>query len=101
MSDDNDNVISFNGRKTIETPKIEPFNYEFHFHSTGDVDEDGDTVPGEVVKAHGFLKFGPQFIAVVDRDADISTVLFAVATPMVKYVKKLDAEDSIQATLSL
>lgn len=99
-----DNVIDFNSRGKVPpgtSPKIVKGNYEFHFHPSGVQDPAGNTVEGEVVSAQGYLKFGPQFIAVVDSDEDVATVLFAVATPMVKYVKKLDDENAIQATLSL
>jgi hypothetical protein len=95
---DNDNVIDIKTRlsqKSESESKITPGTYEFHMYPVGDGEN------GEVSVSEGFLKFGPQFIAVVDGPKDESNVIFAIATNAVKYVKKLDAENAIQATLSL
>jgi len=69
--------------------------YEFHLHPNENAEFD------TVVEAEGYLKFGPQFIAVVDGPEDDSQVTFAVATPFVKYVKRVGEQGEVQGTLSL
>lgn len=74
----------------------EPIEYEFHFYPT--IDEAG---AGEVVKAKGYVKFGPAFIAVLDGpDPERSTIVFAVATQTIRYVKQV-SDGAIQGTLAL
>lgn len=103
-----DNVISFSKFKkdqTIETPTPEPtppnspakaYKYEFHFFQ-GD-----DDMPAEVVHTEGYLKFGPQFIAVLDGpNPELDNVLFTAMTSVVKYIKKIDESGTIQGTLSV
>jgi hypothetical protein len=96
MSDDNDNVISFASKQPvkIETPKLLPGDFEFHVMNPGGTEE-------ETCVVQGYLKFGPQFIAVVDGPEDHSNVTFAVATHLVKFVRRMGEDGSIQATLSL
>lgn len=81
-------------RKVISTPP-QPFEYEVHFYPTIDAGE------GLVVSAKGFLKFGPQFIAILNGPLDNDPVVFSAATPAIQYIKKIDAEGSVQGTLSL
>lgn len=94
----NDNVIDFNSRKNMNdktAPEFKPGKFEFHFFPIEDSSD------GEVATATGFLKFGPQFIAVTEAHDDNSPVVFACATNTLKYVKRLDEDDSIQSTLAL
>lgn len=97
---DNDNVISLDSRRNNKESKmsqVKPITYEFHFYPT--VDEPSE---GEIVQASGYIKFGPAFIAVLDGpDAEMNAVVFAVATPTVKYVKQIDGIGTVQGTLSL
>lgn len=76
-------------------PRIASGKYEFHLYPSMDNEQD------DLVGTEGFLKFGPQFIAVVDGPEDDSQVLFAVQTALVKYVKRLGSVGEIQGTLSL
>lgn len=95
MSDDN--VISLNGKKAeIEKAKPTPLMYEVHFYPSLDGEVDSD-----VQTAGGFLKFGPQLIAILDGPLDTDSVVFAAATPVVKFIKRVDSEGSVQGTLSL
>ena len=103
MSNDNDNgtddgVISLDAFRKTRTestplaPKPEKHTFEFHIMTEG---------ADEIVKADGFLKFGPQFLVVVDDYETAVEVVFSVALPLVKYVKRLDADAAVQATLDL
>lgn len=76
-------------------PKPSSGDWEFHFLPTEEKSS------GDVVKINGFLKFGPQFIAVVDGPDDDSAIIFAVPINLVKYVKKVSATGEVQGTLSL
>lgn len=89
-------VINLNGNKvsSVVTPVVLPGKFEFHFFATA---VDGAE---EVSVAEGYLKFGPQFIAVVDGPEDISNVVFACATPIVRFVRRVTEDGAIQATLS-
>lgn len=85
------------GGTTMEAVKAASATYEFHIHPAGM--SDGSVAP-DPQTATGYLKFGPAFIAVVDSPADDSQVVFAVSTPMVRFVKKIE-DGAIQGTLSL
>lgn len=110
MSDEK--IIDFNTYKnqkeisqpvTQTTPTLVPqaYMYEVHFFG-GDYEAEGDFVEPEPVVATGYLKFGPQFIAICEGLDNESPVVFAAATQTVKYVKKIDATDgSVQGTLGL
>lgn len=110
MNDDNnndtpetpDNIIDFSKLRESRTsppppkpapPKITNGTFEFHM-----ITPEGTN---ETVTASGYMKFGPQFLAVVEGPEDDSMVLFAVATHLVRYIKKLADDSSIQSTLSL
>lgn len=92
-----DNVISLVDKKA-ETEKAKPLpsKYEVHFYPSIDGVADSD-----VQETTGFLKFGPQFIAVLEGPLDSDAVVFTVATPAVKFIKRVDSEGSVQGTLSL
>lgn len=92
----NDNVIDLMAKKPTVVPAYvpEPIEYEVHFYPTR------DDVKGEVEITKGFLKFGPQFIAVLEGPLDTDPVVFTVATPAVQFIRRVTA-DGIQATLSL
>jgi hypothetical protein len=92
----NHNVITL--LKSPEVPAVKAGKYEIHFHDSMDGDK---IVPGAMQLAEGFLKFGPQFIAVLEGPEDVSTVTFAVGTHVVKYIKRVSEDDAVQATLSL
>lgn len=97
MTNDNDNVInlsSVKGGKEEEKTKPLPGTWEFHLHPTDDGPED-------VVTAKGFLKFGPQFLAVTSSSEDDAPMVAVVALPLVRFCKRIDAEEAIQGTLSL
>lgn len=83
-------------RKKIETPAPEPIEYEVHFYPSMN---EGDE--GLVVLTKGFLKFGPQFIAVLNGPQDTDPVVFSAATPAIQYIKKVDVDGAVQGTLSL
>lgn len=106
MDDNSDNVIDFQSKKKggneppPEAPKAQSGKYEFFFHSTGN-DTNGVPIPGGSEKTEGYLKFGPQFLAVVDGPEDWAAVVFACATPLVRHIKRICSEDSVQATLAL
>lgn len=89
-------IIGMNGSKIAGTitPVVLPGKFEFHFFAPA---IDGAE---EVCIAEGYLKFGPQFIAVVDGPEDISNVVYACATPIVRYVRRVTEEGTIEATLS-
>jgi hypothetical protein len=99
----NDNVIDLQaireGRQkeqTITTQtalKVNSGTFEFHL-----ISPDGNT---ETVTATGYMKFGPQFLAVVDGPEDDSMVLFATATHLVRYIRKVGSDGDTQGTLSL
>jgi hypothetical protein len=96
----NDNVIDLQSRKKggeppSDNPKVTPGKYEFFFHPVS-VD-----VPGGSERAEGYLKFGPQFLAVVDGPEDSAGVVFACSTPLVRFIRRIDSEDAVQATLAL
>lgn len=92
-----DNVISLNGKKVeIEKAKPQAFTYEVHFYPNID-----GAVDSDVQTATGFLKFGPQLIAILDGPLDTDLPIFTVATPAVKFIKRVDSEKSVQGTLSL
>lgn len=76
-----------------EQSNIKPGDIEFHLLPYGDK-------PSEVVKAKGYLKFGPQFVAVVDGPEDQSNVETAVPTHLIQYVKRIGEEGNIEATLA-
>lgn len=91
-------IIGMNGSKISNDNKpsvIQPGKFEFHLYP--------QTPEGteEVIETEGYLKFGPQFIAVVDGPEDLSNVVFAVATNLAKYVKRVTEDGSVEATLSL
>lgn len=92
----NDNVIDLSSRKKVETPVPEPIDYEVHFYPT--MNEDSE---GMVVLATGYLKFGPQFIAILNGPQDTDPVVFSAATPAIQYIKKVDGSGSVQGTLAL
>ena len=58
--------------------------YEFNLYGT-----DSEPSPAPVF-AEGFLKFGPQFIAVTDGPEIESTILFAAQTAVVKYLQRVE-----------
>ena len=76
-------------------PGVRPGKWEVHLHPLKEGLED------TVLTEFGFLKFGPQFIAIVEGHADESQVRFAVGTHLVKYVKMIAEDGSIQGTLGL
>jgi hypothetical protein len=91
-----DNVINLMDRKPVTPPPPTPIEYEIHFYPT--MDEGSD---GLVVVSSGFLKFGPQFIAILDGPQDSDPVNFSAATAAIQYIKKVDATGAVQGTLSL
>ena len=96
----NDNVTSLFGIQGNKDSKPKSRTYEIHFFPM-DTDEEGVIIPGDVIKIHGYLKFGPQFIAAVDGPEDTATVIFAASTPTVKYIKEVSETGEVQGTLSL
>jgi len=94
-------VIDFKSRNKTTEVKVKPGKFQFHLFTSGATDKEGNELPGEVQQAEGYLKFGPQFIAVVDGPEDTASVVFAIQTPAVKYVKKVSSSDEIQGMLSL
>jgi len=74
-------------------PKVNSGTFEFHL-----VSPDGNT---ETVTATGYMKFGPQFLAVVDGPEDDSMVLFATATHLVRYIRKVGLDGETQGNLDL
>ena len=88
------NVIGLNGKtiESVESP-VKAGTFEFHMHSNAESGE-------EVTKTTGYLKFGPQFIAVVDGPEDSANVVFACSTPLVKYVKRVTEDGTVEATLA-
>jgi len=95
MSDEN--IVDLMTRKPTVVPASvpDPIEYEVHFYPVAN-----DT-KGEVVNTKGFLKFGPQFIAVLEGPNDTDAVVFTVATGAVQFIRRVDADGSVQATLSL
>lgn len=97
-----DNIVSLEAfrkgqpeTKEVNPPKPEPGLFEFHFYPS-------DTgFDPEVITSHGFLKFGPQFIAVLEGPEDFNNVSFTCATNSVKYIKKLGKDKEVQGSLSL
>lgn len=90
-------VIDFKSGKKLNTqPTLDltANTYEFHFFP-----EDG--FEPEVLNVTGYLKFGPQFIAVTSGPDDTSQVVMACQTNCVKFVKRIDPENIVQGTLSL
>lgn len=84
-------------RKPTVVEKVPPLpiEYEIHFYPN----LQGES--GEVERTKGFLKFGPQFIAVLEGPLDSDPVVFTVATPAVQFIKRVDVEGTVQGTLSL
>lgn len=106
----NENILDFtklraqrgesqSGMNQVDNSKkssVRSGTFELHLHPKLDGDAD------EVIKQSGYLKFGPQFIAVVDGPQDESQVLFAVQTHLVRFVKMLSEDEShTQSTLDL
>lgn len=75
--------------------KIEAKEATFDFHLFN-----GETEGAEVVRARGYMKFGPQFLAVVEGPEDGSQVVFACQTPLVRYIQRVE-DDTTQSTLDL
>lgn len=95
MSDDN--IISLASRKEVKPDLPAPIEYEVHFYpSMGE-----ESTDGLVVLATGFLKFGPQFIAILNGPQDTDPVVFSAATPAIQYIKQVDKTGTIQGTLAL
>ena len=90
----NDNVINLGDRKPVATPAPQAIEYEIHFYRS--IDDE----PGLVVTATGHLKFGPQFIAILNGPLDTDPVVFSAATPAIQYIKQVD-QGVVQGTLSL
>ena len=86
----NDNIIDFGSRKTPEKKGPEPVEAEYEFHAYTSVDE-GVSIP---VKARGYLKFGPAFMAVADGPEDNANIKFAIQTNLVKYVRRIEAGEA-------
>lgn len=88
MSDEKDNVIPFRSKNTDATPAKaagpEAGIYEFHLYGS-----ESDPIPLPVV-AEGYLKFGPAFIAVTEGPEDVSTIIFAAQTNVVKYLERVE-----------
>lgn len=74
-------------------PKVTNGTFEFHM-----ITPEGTN---ETVTASGYMKFGPQFLAVVEGPEDDSMVLFACATQLVRYIRKIGDTGETQGTLSL
>lgn len=96
-----DNVINladrFNAKSTPKESEVKRSlptsgTYNFVFFSQG-----GDGSVEDSAEATGFLKFGPQFLAVVDGPEDEASVVFACSTPTVKYIRKVT--DRVQGEL--
>lgn len=101
-----ENVIDFTAaRKGVKQdapkptlkPRVASGKWEFHLHPAS---AEASALP-EVVSAEGYLKFGPQFIAIVEGPEDDSTILGVVALPLVRYVKRLGDLEEVQGTLAL
>ena len=95
------NVIDLKSRTVKASEQPKPSKYEFHFHPSGEVDLNGGIIPGEIVEGEGFLKFGPQFVVVVETPDDNSPVILVVSTRVIQYIKRIGSDNEIQATLSL
>lgn len=94
------NVIDFS--KKPEKPEPKPGKYEFHIHPSI-VNPDvvaSATIEDDLVTVEGFLRFGPQFVAVTNGLLDDSDVVFAIQTPAVRYVKRIGEGGQIEGTLS-
>lgn len=76
--------------KTLEVHKDapKPSHGTFEFHLVDDT-----------VTATGYLKFGPQFFAIVEGPEDDSLILFTCATHLVRYIRRLGDSGETTATL--
>lgn len=90
-----DNTLTSDQFPPPEAKPQAPSKYEFHFFPT---DDEGS---GEEVTVEGYITFGPQFIAVLEDKSNLDRIKFACSSGIVKYVKRLDAEGTVQGTLSL
>ncbi len=102
MNDNDDNngqddlkVVNLMDYKSATAPPPEAIDYEVHFYPPNLESE------GLVVRSKGFLKFGPQFIAILNGPQDTDPVVFSASTPAIQYIKKIDETGSVQGTLSL
>lgn len=81
-------IIDFSGRKISggeDNNKPRKGIWRFHIYPQVDGSDELD-----IQEAEGFIKFGPLFTAVTETNEDTSAIIFACATPTIKYVRRLD-----------
>lgn len=79
-------IINLNGEKiSKEDSGPKSGKWRFYIYPQQDGAQDLDEQ-----EAEGWVKFGPMFTAVTEGPEDTSTVVLAVATATIKYVRKLD-----------